>query len=89
MIPIATLETHISRFICKEMELLPEDIDLDLNLGAFGVGSLASTRLIGSLEETFSLRLSPTLVFEHPSISRLAQAIARIATEQHEETAHV
>ncbi|MBB3811106.1 acyl carrier protein [Pseudochelatococcus contaminans] len=89
MISIDTLEAHISRFICNEMDLLPEDIDPDLNLGAFGLGSLASTRLIGSLEETFALRLSPTMVFEHPSISRLAEAIAQIAAEQHGGAAHV
>ena len=69
------------------LDLPPEDIDLDTPLGAFGLGSLAGMKLIGSLEQQFGLRLSPTLVFEHPTIAELALAIAAIAARG--EAAHV
>lgn len=84
---VETLQTRISEFICCEMDLPPEDIDLDTPLGAFGLGSLAGMKLIGSLEQQFGLRLSPTLVFEHPTIAELALAIAAIAARG--EAAHV
>ena len=86
---LESLEQHITRFICTELHFDPEDIDPDINLGAFGVGSLAGTRLIGTLEEAFSLRLSPTLIFEYPSIAQLSHAIARIASQSTEEHRHV
>lgn len=76
---IETLQAHISQFICRETDLPPDEIDLHTPLGALGVGSLVGTRLIGSLEERFGVRLSPTLVFEHPSIIELAEAIAALA----------
>ena len=78
---LESLQAHITRFICNELQVDPDDVDLDINLGAYGVGSLAGTKLIGSLEETFGLRLSPTMIFEYPSISQLSLAIERIATE--------
>ncbi|MCQ4298185.1 acyl carrier protein [Pseudomonas stutzeri] len=78
---VETLQTHISDFICKEADLPVEDIDLQAPLGALGVGSLTGTRLIGNLEEQFGLRLSPTLIFEYPSIAELATAIAEIAAQ--------
>lgn len=84
---IDTLQTRISEIICTQMDLLPEDLDLDTPLGAFGVGSLAGTVLIGMLEEQFSLPLSPTLIFEHPTIARLAEAIADLVESK--EHAHV
>lgn len=87
---IERLQTHISDFICKEADLPADEIDLHTPLGALGVGSLVGTRLIGSLEEQFGVRLWPTLVFEHPSISELAAAIAEIASQANrEEPAHV
>lgn len=87
---IETLQTHISDFICKEADLPADEIDLHTPLGALGVGSMVGTRLIGSLEERFGLRLWPTLVFEHPSIAELASAIADIASQaQLEDAAHV
>ncbi|MDD2052492.1 acyl carrier protein [Pseudomonas putida] len=84
---VETLQTCISEFICCEMDLPAEDIDVHAPLGAFGVGSLAGTKLIGSLEEQFQLRLWQTLIFEHPTIAELATAIAKIAVQN--EVSHV
>jgi acyl carrier protein len=82
---IEHLQIHISDFICREADLPEDEIDLHMPLGALGVGSLVGTRLIGNLEEHFGVRLCPTLVFEHPSISELAEAIAEIASQANRE----
>lgn len=76
---VDALQAYITRFICTEMDLPPDEVDLYTSLGAYGVGSLAGTKLIGSLEQQFSVRLSPTLIFEYPTIAELAQAIAAIS----------
>lgn len=82
---VDTLQAYITRFICTEMDLPPDEVDPDINLGAFGVGSLAGTKLIGALEQQCAVRLSPTLIFEHPTIAELAQAIAAIAARSRSE----
>ncbi len=70
------IEEFITRFICDELNLPEEDVDADINFGAFGLGSMAGTRLIGQLEDRLALNLSATLVFEYPTISELAAMIA-------------
>ncbi|TFH87343.1 acyl carrier protein [Billgrantia azerbaijanica] len=70
-----SIENLITQFICEEMKLPLDDVDSEVNFGAFGMGSIAGTKLIGILEEKFSINLSPTLIFEHPTIAELSQAI--------------
>lgn len=71
-----SIEQQIIRFICEELGVDAEDIEPDMNLGAYGLGSAAATNLIGILEDEFDLRqLSPLLVFDYPTISSLAMAV--------------
>lgn len=65
----------ISKFICDELNVDIEDIDDEVNLGAYGLGSTAATILTGILEDTYDLKLSPLLIFDHPSIDSLATAV--------------
>jgi len=70
---------RIIGFIADETGLPADEIEDDVNLGAYGLTSMSAVKLIGILEDAFSLRLSPTLVFEHPTIDELSRAITRHA----------
>lgn len=65
----------ISTFICNELSVDIEDIDPEMNLGAYGLGSTAAAILTGILEDTYHLKLSPLLVFDYPTIDELSAAI--------------
>jgi trans-AT polyketide synthase/acyltransferase/oxidoreductase domain-containing protein len=72
---IDQIRKTISTFICNELSVDIQDIDSEMNLGAYGLGSTAATILTGILEDTYDLRLSPLLVFDYPTIDALSAAI--------------
>jgi acyl carrier protein len=76
----ALIEQRIIQFIHTELNIETVEIETDVYLGDFGLGSVAAVKLIGILEDTFSVRLSPTLVFEHPTIAALSRAIGAITS---------
>ncbi|MDR3463947.1 MAG: acyl carrier protein [Beijerinckiaceae bacterium] len=76
----ALIEQRIVQFIHTELHVDVDDIDPDVYLGDFGLGSVAAVKLIGILEDAFSARLSPTLVFEHPTIAALSKVVEEIAS---------
>jgi len=51
----------------------PQDIDIELPCTAYGLDSLTGLTLVGDLELWLNVRLSPTLLWEVPSIERLVQ----------------
>lgn len=73
---IEDIKQTISTFICKELNVDVEDIDPEMNLGSYGLGSTAATILTGILESTYELKLSPLLVFDYPTIDALSAAIS-------------
>ncbi len=50
----------------------PEAIDPEATFDSFGLSSREAITLSGDLEELLGRRLSPTLVYEHPTITALA-----------------
>lgn len=76
---VNNVEQTITDFICQEMNIPLDDIDSDINLGAFGMSSVSGTKLIGILEEQLSIPLNPTLIFEFPTISELSAEISSLA----------
>lgn len=71
----------ICDFIAAETGFPLDDIETDLNLGAYGLSSAAAVKLIGLLEDRLDIRLSPTLVFEHPTVDELSEAVAECCAE--------
>jgi phthiocerol/phenolphthiocerol synthesis type-I polyketide synthase D/polyketide synthase PksJ len=69
------IKQTIIDFICNELSVDVEDIDTEINLGAYGLGSMAATKLIGMLEDIYDLQLSPLLVFDYPTIDALSNII--------------
>lgn len=61
--------------VAQESALAPQDVEDDVNLGEYGVDSMAATSLIGRMEKLLDTHLSPTLIYEAPTIDELADAI--------------
>ncbi|MBN3959943.1 type I polyketide synthase [Nostoc sp. NMS8] len=51
----------------------PQEINIDEPLAQYGLGSLAAVRISGELQEWLGRELSPTLLYDYPSIAVLAQ----------------
>jgi acyl carrier protein len=55
------------------LDLEPDDIDFRATLDTYGLASREAVMLSGDLEVWLGRRLSPTLVYEYPTIEALAQ----------------
>jgi acyl carrier protein len=71
---------HIEHWIVQSLSgcagLDPQDIDVALPCTAYGLDSLTGVTLVGDLELWLNLRLSPTLLWDMPSIDHLVQHLA-------------
>jgi len=72
-----SIRDKLKTLVAKEAQLPDDDIEDDVNLGEYGVDSQAAVALIGEMEELYDIELSPTLVFEHPTLDALADAIGQ------------
>ncbi|MEM0910632.1 MAG: acyl carrier protein [Pseudomonadota bacterium] len=75
---IEQVKETIINFICEELSIEEDDLETDMNLGAYGLGSVAGATLTGILEDTYNLKLSPLLVFDYPTIDELSSAIKEL-----------
>ncbi|MEW6438293.1 MAG: acyl carrier protein [Pseudomonadota bacterium] len=75
---IDAIEKRISHFIETDLRVPADEIDPGANLGSFGMSSVAAVKLVGLLEDEFNKKLSPTMVYDFPTIASLAKAIAAV-----------
>lgn len=54
----------------------PDDIDISLSFTEYGLGSVEAALLLGELEGRLNRRLSPLLVYDHPTAMELAEALS-------------
>jgi amino acid adenylation domain-containing protein len=58
----------------------PDDIDIRAPVAGFGIGSLQAARLAAELEVWLGRKLSPTLIYDYPTIDALAGFLAGEST---------
>lgn len=66
-------EGEIRRFL---VERLGEHVDPDRPLGEYGLSSRESVAVAGELAALLGRELSPTLLWEHPTVNRLVRALS-------------
>jgi len=59
-------------------ELRPAAVAHDKQFVTFGMDSVHAMMLVGDLEEHLSVRLAPTLAWDHPTIEALAAYLATL-----------
>jgi acyl-CoA synthetase (AMP-forming)/AMP-acid ligase II/3-oxoacyl-(acyl-carrier-protein) synthase/acyl carrier protein len=62
--------------IAKKLKVNPHDLDVREPLAHYGLDSVAAVSLSGDLENWLGRRLSPTLVYDYPSIEALTKYLA-------------
>lgn len=68
----AAIEAWLTRRVAQELGRAPEDVDPDQPFAGLGLDSTAAVSLTGELEELLERRVDPMVVFEFPTIRRLA-----------------
>ena len=62
--------------IAAILSLPEDDVDPDETFDSFGLASRDAVSLSGDLEDYLSRRLSPTLLYQYPTINKLAEHLA-------------
>ena len=55
-----------------------QDLDADLDFDSYGLNSSSAIIMLGELEEFIDMDLSPSVLFEHDTINKLATYIAKL-----------
>jgi acyl transferase domain-containing protein/acyl-CoA synthetase (AMP-forming)/AMP-acid ligase II/acyl carrier protein len=59
--------------VTEQLQVSSQEININEPLAQYGLGSLAAVRISGELQEWLGRELSPTLLYDYPSIAALAQ----------------
>jgi acyl carrier protein len=71
----ASVEAWLVRWLAAELTLRADSIELGTPLLQYGLNSVQAMMLVGDLEDALGVRLSPTLVWEHPCVEALARYV--------------
>lgn len=80
-----SLQSWVIDWLSRELKIPPRDLNVQENLLVYGVDSVSAIMLAGDLEDFLGRRLSPTLLWDHPTVASLVgrlQDIAQIDGEQ-------
>lgn len=70
------IESWLVAKVAEHLQMSPQGIDIEEPLTQYGLGSLAAVRISGELQEWLECELSPTLLYDYPSIQTLAEYLA-------------
>lgn len=73
-----TLRQWLVAYLADHLKVAKDEIDTSVNLESYGLDSRAAVQLSGALEKVVERRLSPGLLYEHPTIN---DVIGYLATE--------
>lgn len=72
----AAIRDWMTRRLARQLKVDPSTIDVTRSFEDYGLDSLVAVRVSGDLEKLVEQRLSPALLFEHPSIQALSHHLA-------------
>ncbi|MFN6571677.1 SDR family oxidoreductase [Dendronalium sp. ChiSLP03b] len=71
-----TIQAWLVEKISQQLKIAPQTIDVQEPFARYGLDSLAAMMLSTELEDWLRLSLSPTLIYDYPSIAALAEHLA-------------
>ena len=70
------IEAWLVRAIARSLRVDEREIDVQQPFAELGMDSIAAVELSGDLERWLGRRVAPTIVWDYPSIARLAAHLA-------------
>ena len=77
-----SINTWLVEWIAKELNLPANEIDTSKSLLEYSLSSMTAMMLVGELEELLQIEISPTLVWDYPSIDLLVEYLAAEAEKK-------
>ncbi len=72
------LEEWLISQISKELDIEEDNINIELPFANYGFDSVSVVGLSGELEDLLNIKLNPTIVYEYPTIQKLARHLYQL-----------
>jgi acyl carrier protein len=72
-VTIPLIEARIASYIAEALSIKVEQIPLDADVEQFGLNSAVVVSLIGDLEDWLGIELSPSILYEYPTVRSVSQ----------------
>ena len=74
------IASRLISLVAEQLQVPQEKIDIGQPLANYGLSSLAAVSISGKLQEWLGRQLSPTLLYDYPTIESLAQYLGGLET---------
>ncbi|MDT5336596.1 MAG: hypothetical protein QOD90_2101 [Mycobacterium sp.] len=82
-----TILRWLTARLASYLEVPATTIDLMVPLAEMGVDSVHALSLVGDVEAHFDIDVDPTMIFDYPTLSHIAEYISTTVGEQQEAVA--
>ncbi|HLO85985.1 MAG TPA: beta-ketoacyl synthase N-terminal-like domain-containing protein [Nostocaceae cyanobacterium] len=72
----ATIQAWLISKVAEQLQILPAEIDIQQPLAQYGLSSMIAVSLAGEVQEWLGVQVSPTLLYDYPTIELLAGHLA-------------
>ena len=76
------IESWIKTWIGNELNLALDEIEMDKSFLNYGMNSVQAMMLVGDLEDQLARRLSPTLIWDYPSVDTLTEYLITVGSDE-------
>ncbi|PSB25006.1 acyl carrier protein [Stenomitos frigidus] len=70
------IERWLTTYLSELLDISQDEVDMQATFDSHGLDSAAAIGLTGELADWLAIDLEPTLLYEHPSIQKLANFLA-------------
>lgn len=70
--------------LAASLEISPTTVEPMIPLAEMGVDSVHAVSLVGEIEAHFDIDADPTMIFDYPTLSHIAEYISAAVAEQRE-----
>jgi acyl carrier protein len=71
------IQDWIVDYVADVLALEPHEVDVAMAFDRFGMDSVTAVGMTGALEEWLGRRIDPMVIYQHPTIAKLAAALAQ------------
>lgn len=76
-LPIDTVNNEVKRIAAEIMNVSPEDIDVDVDFGEYGLDSVSIVMFIEKINDFYGIEASPAVLFELKTLNDLSEYLIR------------
>lgn len=70
--PRARIERWLSDYVAKIAQMQPAAVDVERPFSHYELDSISTVEMTADIEDWLGVRLEPTLIWDYPTIARLA-----------------